>query len=1252
MNPSITLSTTPFEYPSMDYALLQREGIKLLEHLDGQIWSDFNAHDPGITILEQLCYAITDLSYRINYDIKDLLSGGQDAPYDSLYSPAQVLTTHPVTLLDLRKLLIDIAGVKNAWVEPASHAEVGLVYDPSELTLYLKGELQPLAHRQALSPRGLYHVLIEADDGPLGVDTQEIVNQVNKRLLAHRSLCEDFLPPQVLPRQAILVQASIEISAVEDPAQLLLDVYQSLASTISPNICFYTLSELLEQGKSIDEIFDGPPLKQGFIDSAELQQFQRKTGLRSSDLLEIIMNVTGVMTVTDITITDDLAQDDLARAPQDWYFKLDPEKTPWLDVQNLQLTLTRGGIQIPLDEITTNAKEKYAHQQKNAGYKPPLPLNQLDIQLAAGKDRQTEQYYSLQHQFPALYGIASMGLPESASAERKAQSKQLKAYLLFFDQILANYFAQLGNAKALFSFYPKSANKKSHRTYFSQYINDSELGLEEVVTRGLAEKLADITDREAKEKVLPAGRKHRFLNHLLARFAEQFSDFALFATLDDGDLIEDKCAFLQDYPAIGSARGSGFDYTQASWNSRNVSGLEKRISLKLGISSYLKRDLAGPNGLKETDEGGFHLLEHILLRPRAQDNEQTSQYGITGQTAWLDQPLNADPYSHQISFILPNWIARFQNPEFMQFISTVLREETPAHIQVHLHWVDEKTMESFESAQKTWLKSAISLRLWAPDSHNQYAEHDRIKQMRHLELKDARDKMLHILGIGQPYPLRDVQLSYVTTVAAGMQTDIHLLGGQAGVHYQLCDEDGNPIADEEGESFSVSPTIGHFELPPQALESAQAIKLKTPKIIKDITFTILARPVSVDGTTGLLESYLTSEVAIKLGIDKTLKVLFEASEGQMVNDQQARVITDYNSQVKVNIMQSQQGISYRLVTADDSPLSTDHKGDTKTITLTSNIEFKENTQIYIQAYRSKKLNTKIRLDTSLTIWVRPNTSIPVMLEKPIVDYQGVTKLTLGAPQDGVEYHLFKRLARLEIALQKAEYLSERTIEDSLVDNPETLDISIQKLPRVTDWKTQTSFEEIGQFIEEKNRLSISSGELLEDSLFIIRASKKDNDEQLQLEQAVAVLVRPSTAPVVSVKDEFVTKGRPGEVQVSSTQQGVHYQLRLNDVNKTKIDKNPGYHYQDRGISTARIGVDFRIEESDQPILEVLLPTEAITRTTEFTVMAIKAITGVSAQLAQTATLKVIDNNPASPSLSDPDEENTKPADDNAAPDLE
>ena len=114
MSFSHTLSITPLKYRAMDYTFLRQEGLHHLERMAKLLWTDFNTHDPGITILEQVCYTLTDLAHRINYSLPDLLSTHGANPYDSLYRPDQILPSYPVTINDLRKLILDIEGVKNA----------------------------------------------------------------------------------------------------------------------------------------------------------------------------------------------------------------------------------------------------------------------------------------------------------------------------------------------------------------------------------------------------------------------------------------------------------------------------------------------------------------------------------------------------------------------------------------------------------------------------------------------------------------------------------------------------------------------------------------------------------------------------------------------------------------------------------------------------------------------------------------------------------------------------------------------------------------------------------------------------------------------------------------------------------------------------------------------------------------------------------------------------------------------------------
>ena len=61
----------------LDFYFLREKGIEYIEELGGALWTDLNSHDPGITMLEMLCYAITDLGNRIEIPIQDLLTSDE-----------------------------------------------------------------------------------------------------------------------------------------------------------------------------------------------------------------------------------------------------------------------------------------------------------------------------------------------------------------------------------------------------------------------------------------------------------------------------------------------------------------------------------------------------------------------------------------------------------------------------------------------------------------------------------------------------------------------------------------------------------------------------------------------------------------------------------------------------------------------------------------------------------------------------------------------------------------------------------------------------------------------------------------------------------------------------------------------------------------------------------------------------------------------------------------------------------------------
>ena len=124
---------------AQNFGRLREAGVEHIQNLSGKIWTDHNLHDPGITSLEALAFALTDLGYRTSFEIRDLLtpeSGIPDPPASSGLFPAhEVLTTNPLTIYDYRKLLLKIEGVRNAWLDP--------MMDPSKVRATTRSRRSP-----------------------------------------------------------------------------------------------------------------------------------------------------------------------------------------------------------------------------------------------------------------------------------------------------------------------------------------------------------------------------------------------------------------------------------------------------------------------------------------------------------------------------------------------------------------------------------------------------------------------------------------------------------------------------------------------------------------------------------------------------------------------------------------------------------------------------------------------------------------------------------------------------------------------------------------------------------------------------------------------------------------------------------------------------------------------------------------------------------------------------------------------------
>ena len=133
MNTIIDSSLTPG--PAANYRDLRATAYEAIERLGREQWTDYNAHDPGITLAEHLADALSEIGYRGSFDIADLLTGpgGGIDHRQPFFTARRIMTNAAVTNNDFRRLLIDHLKLSNAWAVCKKCACAPILYPECEL---------------------------------------------------------------------------------------------------------------------------------------------------------------------------------------------------------------------------------------------------------------------------------------------------------------------------------------------------------------------------------------------------------------------------------------------------------------------------------------------------------------------------------------------------------------------------------------------------------------------------------------------------------------------------------------------------------------------------------------------------------------------------------------------------------------------------------------------------------------------------------------------------------------------------------------------------------------------------------------------------------------------------------------------------------------------------------------------------------------------------------------------------------------
>lgn len=144
------------------YERLQKQSLEIIQQLSGNRWTDFNEHDPGITILDVLNYALLELDYSFEATFEEYLADPEKNEINlkqaGLLPPGEIFATTIATADDYESLFLSsVEGIRDCQV--------------------------------ILNDRHLYDIIIDADEDTPGDVIREKVSALYHR---HRNLCENL----------------------------------------------------------------------------------------------------------------------------------------------------------------------------------------------------------------------------------------------------------------------------------------------------------------------------------------------------------------------------------------------------------------------------------------------------------------------------------------------------------------------------------------------------------------------------------------------------------------------------------------------------------------------------------------------------------------------------------------------------------------------------------------------------------------------------------------------------------------------------------------------------------------------------------------------------------------------------------------------------------------------------------------------------------------------------------------------------
>ncbi len=429
---------------SLNFKKLKDEGLAYIQDFDGVQWTNLNPSDPGVTILDQLIFALTEIGYCTNFSIKDVLThkDGEIKIKHQFYETDDILTTSPVSAYDYIKYLCGkMIAIQNA----------ELRYDPVPLPNVSIGAVYLKIDRSTYS----------------SIQIPGICNEAYFMLNRARNLGSVFSLPKPFELLTVSLLGSVEIEAQANEKVVNEQIQDAIDQYIYPIIEETGYDELVKQGIETNTIFNGPKLKNGWIVSGF--DVEKRNTLKIQELIQVLHEVSGVLSVPNLAF----------ESLSDPEFTITSSDRELLSI-HLDLSYIKRGETQPKslgDASISELVDISAIETIGDTMQEVRKVNTIVVKpkIPKGEYRNISEYYSIQNTFPEIFAVGENAINSNDSSLTIAQTRQLKGYLTLIDQTLSNQFAQLAALDRLLSFKNSSTaspselkSYKDHRTQFEK----------------------------------------------------------------------------------------------------------------------------------------------------------------------------------------------------------------------------------------------------------------------------------------------------------------------------------------------------------------------------------------------------------------------------------------------------------------------------------------------------------------------------------------------------------------------------------------------------------------------------------------------------------------------------------------------------------------------------------------------------------------------------------------------------------------